>query len=44
MLTAEGRDLRGRLRELVSQNSPLAGLTPHQRVLQGPLEQAVTRS
>lgn len=44
VLTDEGDALRGRLLELLVQDSPLAGLTPQQqRVLQGLLEQALTR-
>ncbi|MFJ8644869.1 MarR family winged helix-turn-helix transcriptional regulator [Streptomyces sp. NPDC093546] len=45
VLTAEGEALRERLLELLMRDSPLAGLTAEQQgVLQGLLEQAVTRS
>ncbi|MET7465154.1 MarR family transcriptional regulator [Nonomuraea sp. NPDC005501] len=44
VLTAEGIALRERLLELLTQDSPLAGLSPEQqRALQGLLEQAITR-
>ncbi|MFB7712271.1 MarR family winged helix-turn-helix transcriptional regulator [Streptomyces sp. NPDC056105] len=44
VLTEEGVSLRGRLLELLTQDSPLAGLGPEQqRALQGLLEQAITR-
>ncbi|RFC78480.1 MarR family transcriptional regulator [Streptomyces sp. AcE210] len=44
VLTEEGVSLRGRLLELLTQDSPLAGLDPEQqRALQGLLEQAITR-
>jgi DNA-binding MarR family transcriptional regulator len=44
VLTAEGDTLRDRLLELLTQDSPLAGLTPdQQRTLQGLLEQAIIR-
>jgi DNA-binding MarR family transcriptional regulator len=43
VLTDQGNALRGRLLELLTQDSPLAGLTPQQqRILQGLLEQAIT--
>ncbi|CAG6393723.1 MarR family transcriptional regulator [Streptomyces cocklensis] len=45
VLAPEGVDLRERLLELLVQDSPLAGLdAEQQRVLQGLLEQAITRS
>jgi DNA-binding MarR family transcriptional regulator len=44
VLTTEGIALRERLLELLTQDSPLAGLTPdQQRVLQDLLEQAIVR-
>jgi DNA-binding MarR family transcriptional regulator len=44
VLTAEGTALRERLLELLSRDSPLAGLTAdQQRVLQELLEQAIVR-
>ncbi|MEV4004511.1 MarR family transcriptional regulator [Actinomadura sp. NPDC049753] len=44
VLTADGDVVRGRLLELLAQDSPLAGLTiEQQRVLQELLERAVTR-
>ncbi|WP_433891256.1 MarR family winged helix-turn-helix transcriptional regulator [Streptomyces sp. CA-111067] len=44
VLTPAGTDLRERLLELLVQDSPLAGLSAdQQRVLQGLLEQAITR-
>ncbi|WP_039802859.1 MarR family winged helix-turn-helix transcriptional regulator [Nocardia araoensis] len=44
VLTAEGAALRERLLELLTQDSPLGGLTPaQQRVLHGLLEQALIR-
>jgi DNA-binding MarR family transcriptional regulator len=44
VLTAEGEALRERLLELLSRDSPLAGLTAdQQRVLQELLEQAIVR-
>ncbi|MEV5705243.1 MarR family transcriptional regulator [Actinoallomurus sp. NPDC052274] len=44
VLTPEGDTLRGRLLELLAQDSPLAGLTPgQQRTLQDLLEQAIIR-
>ena len=43
VLTAEGSALRERLLELLTQDSPLAGLTPKQQgLLQDLLEQAIT--
>jgi MarR family transcriptional regulator, organic hydroperoxide resistance regulator len=43
VLTDEGNALRGRLLELLTQDSPLAGLNPEQqRILQGLLEQTIT--
>ena len=43
VLTVEGTALRGRLLELLAQDSPLAGLAPQQqRTLQDLLEQAIT--
>jgi DNA-binding MarR family transcriptional regulator len=45
LLTTEGNALRERLLELLTRDSPLAGLTPdQQRVLQDLLEQALIRS
>lgn len=45
VLTPEGTALRERLLELLSQESPLAGLTREQQdVLQDLLQQAITRS
>lgn len=45
VLNAEGTALRGRLLELLAQDSPLAGLTPQQQhVLHDLLEQAIIRS
>jgi MarR family transcriptional regulator, organic hydroperoxide resistance regulator len=45
VLTADGTALRERLLELLTQDSPLAGLTPdQQRVLQDLLEQAIVRA
>ncbi|WP_326824490.1 MarR family winged helix-turn-helix transcriptional regulator [Streptosporangium sp. NBC_01756] len=44
VLTAEGTALRERLLELLTRDSPLAGLTSEQQgVLQGLIEQAITR-
>lgn len=44
VLTRQGTTLRRRLLALLTRDSPLAGLTPkEQRVLQGLLEQAITR-
>lgn len=44
VLTPEGKALREQLLELLTQDSPLAGLTPQQqRTLQDLIEQALTR-
>jgi MarR family transcriptional regulator, organic hydroperoxide resistance regulator len=44
VLTAQGTALRGRLLKLLTQDSPLAGLSPEQqRILESLLEQAITR-